>query len=151
MKRLTLLLAGLLFAALAFAQTVVQTTITGNEVWVAGQGPGGPGNYIGIDTVRNGQRLITTSGSGAATSTATGGTLYWTSTAPTTWTVTLPSPAFAGEMVRLGTDTTLTSMVTVAAGAGQSLDFTYSGVTLTAGTSVLFQYRAANTTWYRLQ
>jgi hypothetical protein len=150
MKRFLLAVAGLLIAAYAYAQ-IEQNSVTGNETWVAAQGPGGPGNWINIDTVRNGRTLKTLSGTGAVATTATGGTLFWIGTAPTSWTVTLPSPAFAGELVALSTDTTLTSMVTVAAGSGQSLDFTYSSATLTAATQAIFQYRNANTTWYRLQ
>lgn len=146
------LISAAVLAAAALAQTgVVQNTISTNEVFRAAQGPGGPEAWIGIQTIRNGQHLLTTSGSGAATSTAAGGTLMWIGTAPTTWAVTLPSPAFAGEQVRLTTDTTLTTMVTVTAGGSDSLHATYNSQTLTALTPVVFQYRMADTTWYRIQ
>lgn len=135
---------------IAYAQ-VVQNTITGKEVWVAAQGPGGPGNFIGIDTVRNGLSTNIATGSGAATSTAVGGVLMWNGTAPTTWAVTLPSPAFGGEEVILSTDTTLTSMVTVTAGGSNSLHASYTSQTLTALTPVIFFYKASTTTWYRIQ
>ena len=152
MKKLLLsaaLLLGLI--APASAQKVVQQTISGNEVWVAAQGPGGTGRYIGINTVRNGQAFAITSGSGSATSTAAGGVLMWIGTAPTTWTVTTPAVPFDGEEIQLTTDTTLTSMVTLTAASGQSLHATYSAQTLTALTPVIFYYHAANTTWYRVQ
>lgn len=133
------------------AQPVVQNTISGNEVWSAAQGPGGQSQWLGINTVRNGQALTLKSGSGAATSTATGGVLFWAGTAPTTWAVTLPSPAYAGESVTLVTDTTLTTMVTVTAGSGQTLHATYTSQTLTALTPVVFYFNAATSVWYRTQ
>lgn len=147
--KLLLAVAGLFIAASATAQ-IAQNAVTGNEVWVAAQTPGGPGTFIGINTVRNGRAMVLKSGTGAATSTAAGGTLFWVGTAPTTWAVTLPSPAFDGEIVSLATDTTLTSMVTVTPGAGQTADFTYSAVTLTAATSNAFQYSVPTAVWYRL-
>ncbi len=133
------------------AQPVVQNTISGNEVWVASQTPGGQGQWIGIDTVRDGERLILQSGAGAATATATGGVLYWVGTAPTTWAITLPSPAFGGELVTLATDTTLTTMVTVTAGSGDTLHATYNSQTLTALAPVIFIYKASSKIWYRIQ
>jgi hypothetical protein len=63
--------------------------------------------------------------------------------------VTLPSPAFDGETVTLTTDTTLTSMVTVTAGSGQTLHATYNSQTLTALTPVIFQFLASSKVWYR--
>jgi hypothetical protein len=147
------LLALLLWAlvAPAFAQTVIQQHVSGNEVWSAGQGPGGPSNYLNINTVRNGTAFAIQSGTGAATANALGGTLMWISTAPTSWTVTFPNATFAfdGEIITLDTDTTLTTMVTVAAGTGNTLHAAYTSQTLTALTPVVFQYHAANATWYR--
>jgi hypothetical protein len=135
----------------AFGQPVTQNAVSGNECWSAAQGPGGPSQWLCIPTVRNGSDLTLVSGSGAFTSTATGGTLYWVGTAPTTWAVTLPSPAFDGQIVRLDTDTTLTTRVTVTAGSGSTLAAAYSSQTLTALTPVDFQYDAPSTTWYRLR
>lgn len=157
MRRLALALAICCVGAYALAQTVVQQTISGNEVWSVSQGPGGAGSVIGINTVRNGIQFATTSGTGSATSTATGGVLEWTGTAPTTWTVTTPKVAFDGEMIILATDTTLTTNVTLSAASGQSLHGTYSSMTITASTAgtaspnLEFTYHAANSTWYRIQ
>jgi hypothetical protein len=136
-----------------WAQPVTQQTISGNECWNAGQGPGGPSQFLCINQVRNGTALNIFSGSGAFTTTATqaNGTLMWSGTAPTTWTVTLASPAFDGQIVSLATDTTLTTMVTVNAGTGQTLNGTYSAQTLTANTSVEFQYNASGSKWYRIR
>lgn len=154
MRKLTLLAIGFVlgFAALAFAQSIVQTTISGNEVWVVGQGPGGPGSYIGIDTVRGSEPIATKSGSGSATSTATPGTTCWVGTAPTTWAVTLPAAPANGTIVTLCTDTTLTTMVTVTAGTGDTLTTTFSSQTLTANASFpAWQYFASTKIWYRVQ
>jgi hypothetical protein len=151
MKRTLALVLGLVLGWSVWAQPVVQNTITGNEVWPAAQGPGGSSTWLGIDTVRNGESLNLKSGSGAATSTATGGMLFWVGTAPTTWTITLPSPAYGGEIVALDTDTTLTTLVTVNAGAGQTLHTTYNSQTLTVGVPIVFQYKNSVTTWFRIQ
>lgn len=145
------LIAGLC-AGYAFAQTVVQTAISGNEAWVVGQGPGGPSSFIAINTVRGSAPILTTSGSGAATSTAVAGTLCWVSTAPTTWAVTLPAAPANGTIVRLCSDTTLTTLVTVTAGTGDTLTTTYNSQTITANASFpAWQYLSSTKIWYRVQ
>jgi hypothetical protein len=135
-----------------FAQ-VVQNQVTGSETWVAGQGPGGPGNFLNIGGVSNRAAITLVSGSGGVTTTMTQAqsTLMWTGAAPTTWTVTLPAPAYDGQIVSLGTDTTLTTMVTVNAGSGQTLSATYNSQTLTAVTSVEFQFVNSSLKWFRMR
>jgi len=141
-----------LCASLAYAQTVVQSTLSGNETWNVGQGPGGPGGFITSNLIRNSSAIATKSGSGAATSTAAPGTLCWVGTAPTTWAVTLPSSPGDGTEVRLCTDTTLTTMVTVTAGSGDTLTTTFSSQTLTANASFpAWQYYRSTKIWYRVQ
>jgi hypothetical protein len=141
-------------AGWVLSQAVAPVAISGNECWSVGQGPGGPSSFLCINTARNGRAMALISGSGAATTAMVAGqsTLMWTGTAPTTWAVTLPVLAncFDGMIVTLGTDTTLTTMVTVTAGAGTTLSATYASQTLTAVTSVSFQYNASGTKWYRL-
>lgn len=154
--RTKLFLGGIALAAAfiggALAQSVVQTGITGNEVWQVGQGPGGPSAYIGINTVRGSEPIATKSGSGAATSTAAVGSLCWVGTAPTTWAVTLPAAPADGAFVRLCTDTTLTTLVTVTAGTGDTLTTTFANQTLTANASFpTWQYKASTKIWYRIQ
>lgn len=156
MTKLRALLVGatlaLAFACGVYAQTVVQSQISGNEVWQVAQGPGGPGSFINIDSVRGSEPIRTTSGTGAATSTAIPGTLCWVGTAPTTWAVTLPAAPVNGAYVRLCSDTTLTTMVTVTAGAGDTLTTTFSAQTITANSSVpTWQYLASTKIWYRIQ
>ncbi len=136
---------------LAIAQPIVSTQVNSNTVVRAAQGPGGSDSWLGVDTISNRARFTSTTGqTGAATSTASGGTLYWIGTAPTTWTVTLPLNPTDGELVTLDTDTTLTTMVTVAANTGDTLHAAYTTQTLTALTPVTFQYQLSSRAWFRL-
>jgi hypothetical protein len=78
----------------------------------------------------------------------------WSGAAPTTWTITLPNPAFDGEIVRVGTDTTLTTMVTVQAAVtpqNQVMSAAFSGSTVTVGTTTAWQFNFAALKWFRLQ
>lgn len=138
------------FAVVAVAQSVISTQIGANSVVRVANGPGGPDAWTAVNTISNRASLTTKSGSGAATSTAVGGTLYWVSTAPTTWAVTLPLNPTDGEIVTLDTDTTLTSMVTVTAATGDTLHATYASQTLTALTPVSFQYNLSTRAWFRI-
>lgn len=137
----------------ALAQTtIVQTAISGNEVWRVAQNPGGPEAYIAINTVRGSEPILTASGSGAATSTAVAGTLCWTGTAPTTWTVTFTAAPADGTFIKLCTDTTLTTLVTTAAGSGDTVNAGLSSATMTANaTFPSWQYKASSKTWFRIQ
>lgn len=143
------LLAGL---GVAYAQTtVVQQSLSGNEVVRAAQGPGGPEAYLAVRTIA-GNNIAITSGSGAATSTGIGGMLVWTSTAPTTWAVTMPTTPANGTKQCVASDTTLTTMVTTAAGGSDTIKGALSSATLTANETVAcWQYYSTNTTWYRVQ
>jgi hypothetical protein len=155
MKRILYGGLGLLaLAGIAWGQTVVQNSVTGNEVWRAAQGPGGPEQWFPINLARNSAALLvvpSTSGAVVTTLTTANSTVYWVGTAPTTWTVNLPVGPFDGEIVTIATDTTLTTMVTAVAAAGTSLNTTYASQTLTAKTSVEFQYSAGTTKWYELR
>ena len=153
-KWLILLLAGA--ASVALAQPVTQQAVTGNECWNAGQGPGGTGTFLCINQVRNGNGITTFSGTGAVATIATQntGSAMWTGAAPTTWTITLPNPAFDGEVFQVGTDTTLTTMVTVQAGTtpqNQTMSAAFSAQTVTAGTSVLWQYSNTLSKWFKVR
>lgn len=153
MRKPLLVLGALLgLTALALAQTtVVQQTFSGNEVVRAAQGPGGPEAWLGVTSIRNSAAIATQSGSGAATATAAGGTLCWKSTAPTTWAVTLPAAPPAGTIVTLCSDTTLTTLVTVTAGSGDTLTTTFASQTITANASFpAWQYNSTDKVWYRV-
>ncbi len=132
---------------------ITMNELTGSEVIRIGIEPGGPGFYMTLNSVRNGRDVITKSGSGAATSvmTESQSTVMWVGAAPTTWAITLPPSPPDGQLVTIGTDTTLTTMVTVTAGGSDTLSATYNSQTLTAVTSVQFVYNSANTTWYRIR
>lgn len=145
--------AGALFASSAYAQTIGQSTLSGNECWNAGQGPGGPSSFVCSPLVRNTRTFSLYSGSGVQTLTTTNlqSVLYWTGTAPTSWTITTPAVPYDGQLLQISTDTTLTSKVTLTANTGQSLDVAFTSGTVTASTSVIFIYSQATTTWYRIQ
>ena len=153
MRKLLLLVAALLgLAAPVNAQVVAPFSLSGNECWNAGQGPGGPSTGFVCSFLLN-EGIITTSGSGSATFQATiyTNTIVWTGTAPTTWTVTTPVTPYNGQLLTLATDTTLTTLVTLTPNTGQTLSATFSAQTITAGTSAQWQYNAANTRWYRIR
>jgi hypothetical protein len=143
----------LAFTGALLAQQVSQQQISGQECWQAAQGPGGQGQWLCIPLVRNGSDIQTVSGTGAVTTQAPQGTgtLYWTGAAPTTWAVTLPNVPFDGQLVRLSTDTTLTTMVTVTAGSSGTMNAAYAAQTLTLNTSVVWQFDQPANKWYRLQ
>lgn len=136
----------------AVGQQLSSTTLTGGEVVLAQVGIGGTGLFIPVSEFRNASALKTFSGSGAQTYQATvnDSTLYWVGTAPTTWTITTPVTPWDGEILQVGTDTTLTTMVTLTASTGQTLSSTFTNQTVTANTAVEWQYNLANTSWKRL-
>ena len=158
MTKLRAFLAGAVIAALAvigslWAQGGSQT-LTGNEVvQFAIGGPGGSIVVVPVSQLRNatGQKLF--SGAGAQTYTAltTDSLLYWVGTAPTTWTITTPVTPWDGQMIQIGTDTTLTTLVTLTANTGQSLDTTFTSQTINAKTSVEFIYNLSQTKWYQVR
>jgi hypothetical protein len=158
MTKLRAFLAGAVIAALAgtaylYAQGGSQT-LTGNEVvQFAIGGPGGSIVVVPVSQLRNatGQKLF--SGAGAQTYTAltTDSLLYWVGTAPTTWTITTPVTPWDGQMIQIGTDTTLTTLVTLTANTGQSLDTTFTSQTVNAKTSVEFIYNLSQTKWYQMR
>jgi hypothetical protein len=153
------LFVGAAIAALAtvvWSQPVTQNAISGNECWNAGQGPGGPSQFLCINQVRNGTAINTFSGAGTPTTSATiqQSTLMWTGTAPTSWTINLPNPAFDGEIIQVSSDTTLTTMVTVQTTTGpqtQTLSATFNSQTITAATSAEWQYVNSLSKWFRLR
>lgn len=148
----------------ALGQSVVQQTLSGNETWQAGQGPGGPGAYITSDLVRNSTAAFTVSVSGNAvigvasgwTEARWGGNVLVTGQ-PAAATLTLPPNPFPdGGIVGVCNVTAAawaTNVVTVAGSAGQTSPATPNDTltTLAAGTCARFQFNLANTTWYRIQ
>lgn len=134
--------------------TVYLLNLNGTEtIEITIGGGGGSGVYTTTGAIRNGTSFKTFSGSGAQTYTAliSDSTLYWVGTAPSSWTITTPAKPFDGEILTLATDTTLTSMVTLTANTGQSLNSSYTNQTISAKGSVEFQYSVATTKWYELR
>lgn len=150
MRKLFLSLAFVMgLCAPSFAQVTPKPS--GNELLRCTL-PNGSACQIVMGTVRNSTNIAIKSGSGAATSTGAGGMLVWVGTAPTTWAITLPAAPADGTIQLVTTDTTLTSMVTVTAGSGDSIAAAYTSQTLTANTTVIgWQYYAAGKKWYRIQ
>jgi hypothetical protein len=69
-----------------------------------------------------------------------------------TVTITMPTAPYDGQIVRISSSQTVTSL-TVSAAAGQSITNAPSAITVSATGSygVAFLYRGTNTTWYRIQ
>ena len=138
-------------SGLAWSQSVTNQAPSGNECWNAGQGPGGPSSFLCINQTRNGFGAATTSGSGAATTTVTNeqGLIIWTGAAPTTWAITLPCVPRPGAQVIISTATTLTTMVTITAATGCTMETAISGITITDNIAV--EFALIGTAWYRLR
>lgn len=143
----------LAFGGWLWAQPISLQNLSGQECWNVGQGAGGPGGLLCVPLVRNGTDITTYSGSGAVVTQAAQnmGTLYWTGAAPTTWAITLPANPFDGEVVRVSSDTTLTTMVTVTAGTGATMNAAYTSQTVTANTTAAWQFDQPGGKWFRLQ
>lgn len=69
-----------------------------------------------------------------------------------TLTVVMPSAPVDGQILSMGTDSTITAL-TITPGAGQTVANSPTALTIstTAAFGYQFIYRAANTNWYRLQ
>jgi hypothetical protein len=157
MRRVVLAGALVAFATWASAQGVVQPTLSGNETWQAGQGPGGPSSYITSNLVRNSTTNILTTVTGSVTLSSPinfGGNVI-ISAQPSAATITLPAnPIPDGAIVGIcnGTGSAFaTNAVTLAANTGQTLAQTVTLTTLGAGTCARVQFHLANTHWYRIQ
>ena len=151
-KLLLLALLGVL-ATPTWAQNF-NRTLGGNTIFEGSiGGPSGQPQDVPAYQLRNATALKLFSGSGAQTYTATNldSTLYWVGTAPSSWTITTPASPVDGEILTLATDTTLTTMVTLTANTGQTLNSSYTNQTLTAKTSVEFQFSLSTNKWYELR
>lgn len=158
MRRLGIILGLALALATGYAlgqSGVITTTLTGNEVVVCAiGGPGGPSIFCPVAELRNATALRTFVGlTGAQTYQAlnTDSTLYWVGTAPTTWTITTPTTPWDGEILQIATDTTLTTLVTLTAASGQTLDTTFTNQTISAKTSVEWQFQASTSKWFQMR
>lgn len=148
------LLLALLLALASAVPAVAQ--VTGNECWTANSGTTAGPVPLCTNLVRNGQAINVFSGAGAVATVAVreNALLMWTGTAPTTWTITLPNPAFDGESITVSTDTTLTSLVTVQAATApqnQTMAAAFSAQTVTAATSAEWRFQLSTLKWYKVR
>ena len=160
---------------LAFAQPITQTTLTGNESWNAGQGPGGPTvGFIYADQLRGSMRdTVLSAVSGnltigvacgnctqvgtptlATISGQTGGNVLVTAQ-PSAAVWTLPSSPI-GDGIIIGICNTtasawVTNAQTVAASSGSTSPTNNTITTTAAGACARYQYNLSQTTWYRVQ
>lgn len=151
------------FTAPATAQSVIWQDLSGNECWNAGQGPGGPSQFLCADVLRNSRQIVTTTIAAAITvgvSTGLtalryGGNLIVTAQ-PLAAVITLPPNPFPdGGIVGICNPTAAAysgNVVTVAGNTGQTspVGATATITALSAGNCVLFQFNRPNTTWYRI-
>lgn len=167
MKKLLILGAVLLgFIAPAAAQSVIYQDLSGNEAWSAGEGPGGPSQYLTADVLRNSNQIVISPSITAAvtigvstglTSLRYGGNLM-TVLQPLAAVITMPpNPVPDGSIVGIcnGTNAAYaTNVVTVAANTGQTMVPTGAAITLTtlaAATCVRYQFNRPTTSWYKVQ
>lgn len=150
-----------LLSAPVHAQTAMQS-LTGNECWRAGQGPGGI--YYGdvcTNTLRNSTANVATTvtgnitlGTGTTSSLADGGNLLITAQ-PSAATITLPANTVPdGAQIGICNVTGsafATNVVSLAANSGQTLNTAVAVTTQAAGTCAIVQWNAATSKWYRIQ
>lgn len=163
MKRRNLLLASVLglslgLGAIAWAQSIVQDNLSGNEAWNAGQGPGGPTvGFITSNLLRNSVAKVTnavtgTYGSGALASLSEGGLVLFTTQPLAAVALTLP-PNPVTDGARAGfCNVTPSNFATTAISFASSTGQTLSAISITALTAtscVEVIFNRANTTWYR--
>lgn len=152
---LSLALAGLIVSPAA--GQIVQNQVSGNEVWVAQQGPGGPSSYIGINTVsgRTANIVGTISASATISSVLNQGGDFLVTAQPSAATLTFPPlPIPDGAIIRICNTTSsawATNVVTVAGNTGQTSPTNATITTTAAGTCAGFQWNQASAKWYKVQ
>lgn len=139
--------------AVAVAQQLSPSGLSGPESWTCSAGFQGPSFFCTTNLMRNttGYQLQTAT---TGTLTASVNAVRNIFTAALTGSVTLNTPPapLDGEMLEIvnGTGLAFTQTITLTASAGQTVN---SGAvaTLAAGASGEWQYSASTTTWYRLR
>ncbi len=162
MIKLKALVLGAVLTALgatgALAQTIGQTTLSGNECWNAGQGPGGTTTgFVCANVVRNstGYQLLAAA-TGTITTTSAVNTLAVNAqpTGTTTFT-TPPNPLADGQLFQVCNVTAsawATNVSTVAAASGQTINGgAITTTTLAAHSCVELIFVLSTTTWYQIR
>lgn len=149
-----------LMAPLAYAQTVVQDNLSGNETWNVGQGPGGPGGFITSSQVRMSftkvlNAVTGTFGTGALAALRSGGLVLFTTQPLAATTLTLPpNPVPDGARAGFCNATNAnfaTTAIAMVTSTGQTLPNAISITTLTASSCVEVVFNRSTTTWYRIR
>lgn len=145
----------------AYAQVIgLNLDLDGKVTWVVSYGPEGPGGsgvYVTSDQIRNAiSHTLIPTGTTVTTSPVNLNGLVIATGAITTWTVNLPNPAFKSEHITIanGTGSNFTSNVTVTAlttPQNQTLAQSFASQSISAGSSVEFQYDYNSLTWYRIR
>lgn len=158
-----------------WAQSLVQTDLSGNEAWNSGQGPGGPSTgFLATNLVRGGTAQVilsavtgaftvgapsanvTVTGSPGLANLAQGGNILLTAQ-PSAATITLPaSPVADGAIVGLCNVTNANfaaNAIGFAANTGQTCAAPCSTTTATLGTGVCLkvQFNRSQLTWFKIQ
>lgn len=151
-----------LTAPLAYAQSVIYQDLSGSECWNAGQGPGGPSQFLCSDVLRNSSQVVAgalsgslTYGTGSLATLRYGGNLLFT-TQPVALTtlITPPNPVQDGAIIGFcnvtGSNFATTS-IAVTTSLAQTLNTSVSVTTLGANACKYLQFNRPNTTWYVIQ
>lgn len=159
------LLAGALMVGLCaplVAQSVIWQDLSGNECWNAGQGPGGPSQFLCTDVVRNSRQTVagalnasSTYGTGTLASLRYGGNVLFTVQPTAVVTLTLPpNPVPDGAIVGFCNVTGsnfATTAIAWTTSISQTLNTAVSVTTLGANACKYAQFNRSNTTWYVIQ
>ncbi len=161
-KLISLGLVTALGLGVAVAQTVIYTDLSGNEAWNAGQGPGGPSQFLITDVVRNSRQKVAGAINAAATYGTSplaalrwGGNVLFTVQPTAVVALTLPpNPVPDGAIVGFCNVTGsnfATTAISWTANSGQTLSTAVSLTTLGANACKYAQFNSATTTWYVIQ
>lgn len=151
------------FAIGAIGQTVIQSDLSGNEAWNAGQGPGGPSTgFLSTNLIRNSMAKVVTQPGGTVTMGAGtlaalrygGNILVPTQPVLTTTIVAPPNPVQDGAIIstcNVSGAAFATTNIAMTANTGQVFNTAASTPTLAALTCIYYQFNRANLVWYRIQ
>ena len=146
--------AAFLGAGGLLAQSLSPLGLTGTESWVASVGgPQGNSIFVTVSEVRNTAGYITTPiPSGTVIANTNAARYIFTAALTGAITITTPAQPFDGEMLEVvnGSGSNFTQTITLTANTGQTVN---SGAvtTLTAISSVEWQYVLPSLTWFRLR
>jgi hypothetical protein len=145
------------------AQSVIYQNLTGNECWNAGEGPGGPSQFLCADVLRNSAQKVVgvvsgsmTFGTGTLAKLRYGGVAIITpQPVAVTTLIAPPNPVQDGAIIGMcnGTGSAFaTTNIAMTTSIGQTMTGVASSlVNLGASVCHRWQFNRATTTWYRIQ